>query len=537
MFFKKKQNIVYLGMALALSGCDNATTKHTKMHVSTLSSGWYPKNPSVLKSLINYQINFSKKIFETPVKTTPKAIISPHAGLSYSGIASASAYKNLLSEDGKPNKKIKKVIILAPSHGINFRGIALPNYTKYQIPIGEIPVETSCIDKLSKNKLFNFFQEAHNKEHSLEMQLPWLKTTLSNFSIIPLIVGNMSHSEIEKIADKIKEIIDEQTLVVVTSDFIHYGKNYGYTPFEKDISAKAKSLDSMLIEQILALDEKKFSNTLAQSRATVCGKTPIKILLRLAKIGALGKVSPELNSYYTSAHIRGKTAETLSQKDLFRPLEDAEMVGVVSYAGISFFKSPNSSDKPTPLSGYEQNALLSLARYSVKSSFEKENTKKYTLSAAFPIITPRITENRGAFVTLETKLGRLKGCIGRITTKDPLAKTIVSMSQSAAFNDSRFPPLKREELENINFSINVLTKPAPVGSYKDIVIGKHGIILEKTVNGRFFSSVFLPSVAKDFGWTIEETLQHLSRKSGMSVNAWQNNAKFKVFESQKFQDE
>ncbi len=134
----------------------------------------------------------------------------------------------------------------------------------------------------------------------------------------------------------------------------------------------------------------------------------------------------------------------------------------------------------------------------------------------------------GVFVTLH-KAGHLRGCIGQILSDQPLGKLLADMALSSAFDDPRFRPLKPDEWEQCSVEISVLSPPESVAGFREIRLGRHGIILE--CGGR--SSVFLPQVAGEQGWTLEETLNHLSMKAGLPSDAWEReDCRFKVFEAQ-----
>ena len=134
---------------------------------------------------------------------------------------------------------------------------------------------------------------------------------------------------------------------------------------------------------------------------------------------------------------------------------------------------------------------------------------------------------RGGFVTLH-KRGDLRGCIGEIVPRREVWKVVREQALNAAFHDPRFSPLSEDELGEVELELSILTPPKPVASWKDIVIGKHGMVLSK--GGR--SAVFLPQVAPEQGWGIEETLTHLSMKAGLPPDAWQSGADYLVFEAQ-----
>ena len=122
----------------------------------------------------------------------------------------------------------------------------------------------------------------------------------------------------------------------------------------------------------------------------------------------------------------------------------------------------------------------------------------------------------------------LRGCIGEIEPFRELYQAVTARAVDSAFRDPRFPQLSPEELRRVTIEISALTPAKPVASWKEIVIGKHGMTITK--NGR--SAVFLPQVAPEQGWDLAETLTYLSRKAGLAEDAWKMpDAKFTVFEA------
>ncbi len=149
-------------------------------------------------------------------------------------------------------------------------------------------------------------------------------------------------------------------------------------------------------------------------------------------------------------------------------------------------------------------------------------------------LSPELLEKRAVFVTLTLRsTGALRGCIGEIEPIRPLWQAVMRRAVDAAFGDPRFSPLAPEEFSNLRFEISVLTPMRRIASWRDIVIGRHGMLLEKA--GR--SAVFLPQVAPEQGWTLEDALTHLSMKAGLAPNDWREGAAFSVFEAIVFSEE
>jgi len=139
----------------------------------------------------------------------------------------------------------------------------------------------------------------------------------------------------------------------------------------------------------------------------------------------------------------------------------------------------------------------------------------------------------GAFVTLTRKDGGgLRGCIGEIEARRPLAEAVAARAADAALRDPRFPPVREGELAGLRVEVSALTPETPVGSWRDIVLGRDGVTLEK--DGRF--AVFLPQVAPEQGWDLETTLEELSLKAGLDGDAWRAGARFGTFRADVFHE-
>lgn len=141
----------------------------------------------------------------------------------------------------------------------------------------------------------------------------------------------------------------------------------------------------------------------------------------------------------------------------------------------------------------------------------------------------RLAGTCGAFVTLHQD-GQLRGCIGTIVGREPLAGAVAANGLAAAVHDPRFDPVSPDELSKITIEVSALTPLHEVAGPDDIVVGRHGILLEK--NGRH--AVFLPQVAPEQGWDLATTLAHLCRKAGLPADAWRQGARLHVFEAEVF---
>jgi AmmeMemoRadiSam system protein B/AmmeMemoRadiSam system protein A len=469
--------------------------------------GWYSTDSKELAEQLGQMDTVAGKRYKADVQGV-KAIIVPHAGYRYSGSVAAAAFRLL-----NPSS-IKRVIILAPSHRISFEGVAVIDSDKYRVPNGVIRLDTKVIKELLSKKIVKPAalikpKNPFDVEHSIEIELPLIAHYLPDAKVIPLLIGgDLNINQAKIVAHNLKPYIDQNTVIVVSSDFTHHGSRFNYQPFKDSVPEQIKRLDDQVLQTVLHPSVSKFHAIIGKTKATVCGRFPIMILLALLENKIITQVAPYLVAYATSAD------------------GDKETKNSISYASVVFAKPKKT--KTTYLTGYEKNALLKLARAAIENKF----TKKYDQEKLFPIITPAFKQTNGAFITIYSPGKKLRGCIGSITTSEPLYKTIYRRAQDAAFNDHRFLPLKKSELDRVKLKVSVLTDPTAIEKYQSIELGKHGIILKKNEK----MAVFLPEVPIEQKWNLETTLKHLSLKAGLSADAFKTGATFKVFESIDFHE-
>ncbi len=544
---QKKEASVQIAAAAEASA---APAAHAQNPVVTkaahLDANWYTKNAADLNQELDEYLELAvKKCYVEADSETVRALVVPHAGLYYSGFCAATVYqtllssKNLLSSNIK-NTKINHVIILAPDHSGLSYGITLPHYSEYNTPLGTIPVNASAVAALQTLKLAKVSEKEHNTEHSLEMQLPWLQKTVENFTITPLIVGNIDQHDCGQLVAELKKLMTDTTLLVVTSDFTHHGAQYRYQVFDDHIINYLRALDSTVIEALLKKDLKSFNEIIERTQATVCGYNPLMVLLSLLEDTKLGDVEGRLCSYYTSAHLTEARISnpTINVADLIGDLPDEHAQASVSYAGI-VFSAQRVADlsQENKLTGFEKRALTTMARETIDNELGTVDREPQQL--LWPITTPGLTKPQGVFVTLHDKNDQLRGCIGRITTLKPLYQTTQDMVIAASFKDERFGPLSKAELESTKISLTVLSKPERVFALSNIVLGKHGIILNKfNEDGTLqTSSVFLPQIPLSMKWDLATTLAELSKKAGLPREGWQDNCELQIFDGYEIKEE
>lgn len=195
-----------------------------------------------------------------PEGPPPKALIVPHAGYVYSGPVAASAYALL----GPLRERIRRVVLLGPAHRIAFRGLAASSASEFRTPLGDVPLDTDALAALRELPQVRVLDAAHNQEHSLEVQLPFLQETLENFRLLPLVVGEATFAEVAEVLEAVWG--GPETLLLISSDLSHY---HDYTT--------AQHMDRITSEAIASLHPERIDYDHA------CGRTPVGGLLLAAR--------------------------------------------------------------------------------------------------------------------------------------------------------------------------------------------------------------------------------------------------------------
>jgi len=237
---------------------------------------FYPEAPTLLAAEVRTYLD--RAAGPVPPGACPKALIVPHAGYMYSGSIAAAAYARLAAAGGV----IRRVVLLGPAHRALVRGLALPSVDALATPLGKVPVDRDAVSAVLALPQVCESDSAHELEHSLEVQLPFLQTILRDFRIVPIAVGAATAAEVAEVIERLWD--GPETLVVVSSDLSHYHRY-----------AAARAIDALTAKAVLAL-----SPTLASEQA--CGAIPINGFLMVAGRHAL---RPELLDLRNSGDTAG----------------------------------------------------------------------------------------------------------------------------------------------------------------------------------------------------------------------------------------
>lgn len=476
----KKRLLVFFVLFLSFAFVTFA--QHVKL--PNVSGSFYPNDSKELIRLIDgYVANAST---ETAVTHVDVAFV-PHAGYVYSGAVAGYVYKSLTKTP------YKTVVVLAPSHFYAFQGAAIWSQGSFQTPLGSIPVDqVFSKELLNKTPFIVDKPEYFEKEHALEVQLPFIQRTFPQARLVPMVLGTPDFKVSENIALSLHEIIGNRNdvLVIVSTDFSHY------LPYDVNNAKDAKTLQA-----IQELNLQGFWDGNVSGQMEMCGFVPATIGIMLAKLRGLTDV--RVLKHANSGDSAG----------------DRERV--VGYASIVF-------SKPQHMPQELKDVLLTLSRQTLINYVRNGHTEPLNIS------DPRLNQIQGAFVTLK-KNGQLRGCIGNIISDTTLAQSVVNMTIAAATQDHRFDPVTSEELEDIHLEISALSVPQQVDSLASIVLGRDGVIIS-AADGR--SGVFLPQVAIETGWSKEKFLEELcSQKAGLSRHCYKdNNVKKYIFTAEVFDE-
>lgn len=209
------------------------------------------------------------------------AVVTPHAAMRYSGKAEASAFAAILDTQKVSGEKFKRIILLGPSHEYKFEGAALCHFKTMATPFGALTNDLEGRDKLAGHPAFKYNDQAHILEHSLELEFPFIKYYLPDVTVLPILIGRIDPVDAQELAGAIKEILKPGDLVMVSSDFTHYGEFYHYTPFLKDVPANIRKLDLTALKLLNDKNLNGFFDFKSKSGDTICGFYALSVLLAM----------------------------------------------------------------------------------------------------------------------------------------------------------------------------------------------------------------------------------------------------------------
>ena len=380
---------------------------------------FYPGSPAQLREMISGMIDAEAD------KEEVIGAVSPHAGYVYSGPVAGATISRI---------KVKETcIIMGPNHTGMGKPFSLMRRGTWQTPLGDVPIDTELAGQLLRRS--SYLEEddtAHQFEHSIEVQLPFLQYFREDFKLVPIVLTHAAGTTYQEIGRGIAQAVKElgrEVVIIASSDMTHY---------EPHASAQRK--DSQAIEAILDLDEDELLRRIDELNISMCGYAPVVSLIVAAK--ELGANRAELIRYQTSGDVTG------------------DFSSVVGYAGVI-------------VKGAAISPPVKLARQAIETYVREGST------ISPPQEPPPEMEGRaGVFVSLH-KSGQLRGCIGTFEpAKANTAQEIITNAISSATRDPRFPPVAPDELKELDYSVDILTRPKPVATKNHLDPRKYGVIVE-----------------------------------------------------------
>jgi AmmeMemoRadiSam system protein B/AmmeMemoRadiSam system protein A len=413
-----------------------------------------------------------------PAQKGLKALMLPHAGYAYSGVVAAHAWHVL------HGVRFKKVVLMGPDHRVGFRDAAVSDADGWRTPLGRIPLAPDGRKLCRESREFRPIPASDASEHSLEVILPFLQSYLEEFQLVPIVLGAC---DIRKTALAVDPLLDDATLLVVSTDLSHY------LPYELAVNR-----DKSTLSAILALDQ----DAVLAAENGACGKYPVAVMLELA---SRHHWQPVLLNYANSGDTAG------------------DRTRVVGYAAIAFYgedhmSSPSASQ--SSLSKDQGLALVALARQTLMKYFKKPVAAEHQDRIRAALADPALQVNSGTFVTLKIG-GQLRGCIGSLAGHEPLVDGVRANALNAAFHDPRFRPLTAEELGRVSIEVSVLTAPEPLEytDAEDLAARLRPHVDGVTIRKGFAGATFLPQVWEQLP-EAEVFLSHLCQKAGLPGDAW-----------------
>lgn len=459
----------------------------------SVAGSFYPAHADELDQIL-------KTLFAKAPESLPEgnilAIISPHAGYVFSGEVAAAAFKQV-----DPEKTYKNVFIIGSSHRSSFPGASVYSIGNYITPLGSVKTDIETADKIAgENKIMAYNPSYQSDEHSIEVQIPYLQYWLKKeFKIVPILLGTQDERICNKIANILKPWFTHENLFVISTDFSHYPTYNEAVKIDKQVADSITTNNpDIFLKTVESCSEKKIDNL-----STGCCSWPSVITLM-----------------YLTEKMSG-----ISYKEIvYKNSGDSQFGGkdrVVGYFALSVSQQKQNT---LMLNAAEKEELLKIARNTIYSFLRDGSIPDVSLKT----MPQALRKPAGAFVTLK-KSGNLRGCIGHFEPDFSLYKIVQKMAIASATQDYRFDRVSTNEMHQIAIEISVLTPMQKVSDVKNIRLGTDGIYVKKG----FRSGTFLPQVATDTGWGLEELLGHCARdKAGIGWDGWKDaDAEIFVYQS------
>ncbi len=262
----------------------------------SMAGSFYPADPAELEGEVRRLLGSAP---QPAAAARPWGLIVPHAAYAYSGAVAAAAYRLLEGE------RVRTVVLLGPSHHMHFRGVSAGRYTGCGTPLGELPVDQETVTRLiAGERCIGFRPEAHEREHSLEVQLPFIQVLFGSPLIVPILIGDGAFDTCQRLAAALhKEMAGRGALYVASTDLSHY---HTYED--------AKRIDERTVAAIAEGDPSRFHELAQLGPCELCGASAVTTLLLLSRL--LAGRPPVLLSAASSGDVTGSRSRVVGYASL-----------------------------------------------------------------------------------------------------------------------------------------------------------------------------------------------------------------------------
>lgn len=439
---------------------------------------FYPEDPGGLTRTVDACLDGA-----TTTHGVPKAIIAPHAGLVYSGPVAGTVYACLRAAASS----ITRVVMIGPCHRVPVRGLAAPSHRFWRTPLGTVRIDRAWLDRVADMPEVAVRDDAHADEHCVEVQLPFLQRALDDFTLVPLLAGDVDPAVVDRVLERLWG--GPETLVVISSDLSHF---HGYDEARRFDLAASRAIERLAADEI------------ADHQA--CGRLPIKGLIERAR----------------SLDLRATTLDLRCSGDTAGPRDR-----VVGYGGYVFEYAHGAR-----LRDEHRAHLLSIARDAVRRAAAAIGDAP----AEAPALPPQLQATRASFVTIRID-GELRGCIGSLEPRRPLAEDVAENAVRAATADPRFPAMTADEAARAEVSVSILSTPRPLPAHD---LESACATLRPDIDGVILTEgerrgLFLPQV-----WAAlpepPRFLAQLAAKAGADRSGWPGTRRLHRFTTESFGD-
>jgi AmmeMemoRadiSam system protein B/AmmeMemoRadiSam system protein A len=475
---------------LAVTPPPSPTASPGRIRSAAVAGSWYPGDPGELAQVIDGMLASVE-----PVDGEPVALIVPHAGYVYSGLVAAHGFKQLEGVD------YDVAVVIASDHQAPISDpISVWAEGGFETPLGVVSVDVELAQALIQaDPRVTFDAAAHEGEHPIEIELPFLQRVCPRCSIVPILMGAGDEETVRALADALLTALSgKRAVVIASSDLSHYPT---YDDAHVADGATLSAIETGKPAQVRETIRTMMAARIPNLATCACGEGPILVAMHVAQ--GLGADTVTVLTYANSGDVSGDHDQ------------------VVGYGAVMFWRY----EPPVP-TDTQREELLALARTTIDQYLETDSVPGYETD------DPLLTRHAGAFVTLKER-GELRGCIGHTRADLPLYQAVQQMAVAAATSDPRFPPLTSEGLSNVSVEISILSPFQRVTDVTQVEVGVHGLMIYKDDR----QGLLLPQVAVEQDWNREEYLENLCLKAGLPTDCWQEGATLYAFTAVVFGEE